>query len=353
MLKWLIRILLVLGIVVLGGLLAIRVWPMEAYVPYELSPEEQAFVDAHAVPDFAPDWRFATFESFDGTTLRWGETGNAATAKATLIYVPGFNGTIDAYAEQFGLWAREGYHVVGLDMRGQGGSAGNPHGEKLPRFIRDGEVVNARDIIGFIDHLAIEDRPVILSGSSYGGIMTTLAVLEAPGVVDAYLALVPAYLPKLPGDPAEMEAQTRRLTQLGLGDRYAPDQVSWRPFTEMPDWCPTGHPRIFHQVAIHAGDPSQRVSGFTFGMAADWLQLGREIREGARGTFKVPTTMILSPSDALVENGPPTEVCERDPMCELRVWDDVSHCITLGPDADVLRVSREADALLERLEGGA
>ena len=191
-----------------------------------------------------------------------GQTGNAATAKATLVYVPGFNGTLDAYADQVGLWAREGYHVVGLDMRGQGGSDGNLHGEKLPKFIEDGEVVNARDINGFLENLAIRNRPVLLVGSSYGGIMTTLAVMERPDLVDAYIAMVPAYQPKLPGEPDGLETQMSRMVSLGLGPRYVPDTVTWRPFTEMPDWCATGTDRIFNQVRIHADDPSQRVAGF-------------------------------------------------------------------------------------------
>ena len=345
------------GVAVLAGLvllalLALRAWPLPHYEPYALTPEEAAFVARIDVPEFAPDWRFDMFESFDGTPLRWGETGNATTAKGTLIYVPGYNGTIDAYAEQFGLWAREGWHVVGLDMRGQGGSAGNPHGEKLPAFIRSGEVVNARDIRGFVRSLGIADRPVVLVGSSYGGLMTTLAVMEEPELVDAYLALVPAYKPKFPGDREAVERQTRRMVQLGLGDRYIPDQMTWRPFASdftEPDFCPTGHARIFHQLAIQADDPSQRVSGMTFSMIADWARLGREIHEGARGSFGVPTTVVVSTNDALVDNDWSADICERDANCRYRVWDDVTHCITLGPDVDVLRVAEEANALLERL----
>jgi len=347
-LKW---VLIGLVGLIVAGLIAVRVWPMAEYIPYELTAEERAFVDTIQVPEFAPDWEWGTFESFDGTKLRWGQTGNAATAKATLIYVPGFNGTIEAYADQFGLWAREGYHVVGFDMRGQGGSEGNPHGEKLPAFIQGGEVVNARDMIGFVTSLGIEDRPVILSGSSYGGIMTTLAVLEDPKFVDGYLSIVPAYETRIPGDQLAMEKQMRRMVKLGLGDRYTPDQTTWRPFTEMPEWCPTGHERIFRQVKIHANDPEQRVQGFTFVMGADWFQLGREIEEGTRGKFGVPTTMILSPNDALVENRRSEAVCAANEMCELRVWDDVTHCVTLGPDEHVLRIAKEADALLERIGG--
>jgi len=325
---------------------------MPDYAPYELSAKEAAFVAQINVPEFAPDWHFRTFESFDGTAIRWGETGNADTAKATLVYVPGYNGTLDAYAEQFGLWARKGYHVVGMDMRGQGGSEGNPHGEKLPAFIQGGEVVNSRDIRGLVSSLGVEGRPVVLVGSSYGGLMTTLAVMDEPSLFDAYLGLVPAYYPKFPGDREAIAKQTRRMARLGLGDRYVPEQVEWRPFASdftEPEWCATGTERIFHQLAIQANDPSQRVSGMTFSMIADWAELGRDIIEGRRGGFPVPTTIVVSTNDALVENGSVAEVCERDAACDYKVWDDVTHCITLGPDRDILRVSAEVDALLERL----
>ena len=31
---------------------------METYEPYELTPEERAFVDTIVVPEFAPDWEW-------------------------------------------------------------------------------------------------------------------------------------------------------------------------------------------------------------------------------------------------------------------------------------------------------
>ena len=352
---WAVRIGLGLIAVVALIALAIRLWPLPSYAPYDLDARERAFVESISVPAFAPDWSFRTYESFDGTRLRWGETGNAATARATLIYVPGFNGTLDAYAEQFGLWARAGFHVVGLDMRGQGGSAGNLvqygiEGERLPPFVQDGEVLNVRDMTGFVRSLGIRDRPVVLVGSSYGGLMSTLAIMAEPGLVDAYLALVPAYQPKLPGKAQALERQTRLVARLGLGARYAPEQGDWRPFTTQPDWCPTGTRRIFHQVAIQANDASQRVGGVTFANISDWLRLGREVVAGARGAFDVPTAMILVTDDALVETAPARGLCAREPLCELYEWDDVTHCVTLGMDADLMRVAGVVDELLERVE---
>ena len=344
-LKWLLLgLLAAVGV----GFLLLRFMPEGPYKPHELTDAELAFVEQIEVPDFPPDWRFATYESFDGTTLRWGETGNADTAKATLVYVPGYNGTISAYADQFGMWAREGWHVVGLDMRGQGGSEGNPYGEKLPRLVRDGDVLNSRDIIGFVESLGITDRPVVLVGSSYGGFATTLAVLESPSIAEGYIALVPAYRPKMPEGTYR---QVAIATRLGFGGRYGPGQGVWKPFgTDFtpPAFCPTDHPRVFRQVRIQAEDPDQRVGGATIGLIHDWLELGDEIVSGERGQLAVPTTMILASNDALVENGPPEAFCAANALCETRVWDDTQHCVTLDRDAIVMRVLDEAEALLER-----
>ena len=344
--KW-----LVLGVLAaaLVGYLILRFMPEGPYKPHELTEAEQAFIEQIEVPDFPPDWRFATYESFDGTELRWGETGNAGTAKATLVYVPGYNGTISAYADQFGMWAREGWHVVGLDMRGQGGSEGNPYGEKLPRLQRDGDILNSRDIIGFVESLGITDRPVVLVGSSYGGFATTLAVLEDPSIADAYLSLVPAYRVK---GPESMVNQVKWATRLGFGSHYAPEQGVWKPFgTDFtpPAFCPTDNPRVFRQVRIQAEDPTQRVGGATIGLIHDWLELGEEIVSGERGSFGLPTTVILASNDALVENGPPQDFCDREPLCETKTWSDTQHCVTLDRAEIVMRVLGEADALLARL----
>ena len=345
-LKWLIFGLI--GIVVVGYL-GLRFMPEGAYQPHELTDAERVFVAQIDVPDFAPDWRWGEYESFDGIKLRWGQTGNAGTAKATLIYVPGYNGTIDAYAEQFGMWAREGWHVVGLDMRGQGGSEGNPMGEKLPRLVKDGEVLNSRDIIGFVKSLGITQRPVVLVGSSYGGFATTLAVLEDPTIADAYLSLVPAYRVK---GPESMVKQTAWATRLGFGERYAPGQGVWTPFgTDFtpPAFCPTDNPRVFRQVRIQADDPEQRVGGATIGLIHDWVVLGEEIVSGARGGLALPTTVVLAEGDALVENGPPEAFCKANAMCEMKTWTDTQHCLTLDHDPIVMRVLDEAEALLERI----
>ena len=201
---------------------AVRFWP-EDTSEYVLTPEAEAFLATIPEATMPPDWTWHTFESFDGTPIRWGETGNGSSARATLVYVPGYTNTIEGYGEQFDLWARRGFHVVGMDMRGQGGSGGEAGGDKLPRF-RDGDVVfNARDIIGLVRSLPrVGGQPLVLSGSSYGGFMTTLALLEDPDIADAYVAIAPAYSPRIEADPEDFRRATRVATRLGVGGKYGP-----------------------------------------------------------------------------------------------------------------------------------
>ena len=81
------RVLKGFGLLVLLGVLAFFFWPEKKYKPYQVSKEFQAQVDNFYLPDMPPDWQWKTFEAVDGTKLRWGETGNGAAAKATLIMV--------------------------------------------------------------------------------------------------------------------------------------------------------------------------------------------------------------------------------------------------------------------------
>ena len=345
-----------LAIVVLGllvvVLLALRLWP-ENTTPYEPGAAALAFADTITIPDMPPDWEWGELESFDGLSLRWGQTGNRDSARATLVYIPGYGGNIRAYGEQFDLWARRGLHVVAMDMRGQGGSEGNPSGDKLPRLVEDGEVLNARDIQSLLATLPRSaDRPVVLAGSSYGGLATTLAVLDDPSIADAYLALVPAYHFRSAQSRAQIAGMVRAASALGLSARYGPGQGPWKPFGldgKAPDFCPTDHPRMFTQLALHIREPEQRVGGLPIGTVGDWIALGDEIVEGERGTLALPTRMILVEGDALVENAPSRTVCDASDLCSYTTWTDATHCVTLDRDELVLRVADEVDALLERV----
>jgi len=91
------RVLKGFGLVLLLGALAFFLWPEKAYEAYQVSPEYQAQVDAFHL-------------------------GNGKAAKATLIIIPGYTATMSMYGEHVDMLARRGYHVIGIDMRGQGGS---------------------------------------------------------------------------------------------------------------------------------------------------------------------------------------------------------------------------------------
>ena len=300
-----------------------------------------------------PDWAWHRFQSFDGTDIRWGETGNGRSARATLVYVPGYTNTLDGFGEQFDLWARRGFHVVGMDLRGQGGSGGNVGGDKLPR-LRDGEVVpNARDIIGLLRSLPrVEEQPVVLVGSSYGGFMATLALLEDPDVADGFVAVAPAYTPRVEADPDTFRRATRVATALGLGEKYGPGQGPWRPFTlerGVQSWCAVDHPRMYTALGVHLRKPEQRVGGLSWGVMRDWAELSDALLAGELGELAVPTRMVFAGGDRVVENAPGRAWCAGMELCGSVTWKDATHCVLLERDELVERVADEVEGVISSL----
>ena len=87
-----------------------------------MSPSYRAQVSSFNIPDMPEDWTWGMFASEDGIKMRYGQTGNSASARATIVMLPGYTATMDMYGEQVGEIAARGYHVIGFDLRGQGGS---------------------------------------------------------------------------------------------------------------------------------------------------------------------------------------------------------------------------------------
>jgi pimeloyl-ACP methyl ester carboxylesterase len=115
---------IVMGVFVVIGCtcLAVAVWPEKAYVPYRVSPAYQARVDAVTMPSLPDAWIWESYEAKDGTQLRWGHTQGNDEAHATIVLIPGYTSTLEHFAEHISHWADQGYNVVGIDLRGQGGS---------------------------------------------------------------------------------------------------------------------------------------------------------------------------------------------------------------------------------------
>ncbi len=330
------------------------VWPEKSYAPYEVDAAYQAQVDAFDFPDMPPDWQWHRFTAKDGTSLRWGETGNRDAAKASLIWVPGYTASFDMYGEHVEMLARRGYHVIGFDLRGQGGSerARASHPEKM--WVSDFSVYS-NDLADFIQSLPPRDgRPLILSAISFGGHVATRAMGDHALPVDGLFLLAPAFRPK--SAPYTFE-EAKRLTYfaraLGKSRHYAYGQTDWRPegldFSKGSD-CSSNPKRLFLRDVLFTRHPEQRVGGATNQWGAEFFESSEYILEpGYLEKISVPITVISAENDTFVETSYNSRACsEAFPDCREVTPAGTGHCLPQESDEVVNQIFDEIDALLAR-----
>lgn len=113
----------------------------------------------------------------------------AESPESVVVLQPGFGGHARCYFLLGALLARAGHHVLAIDRPGHGRSPG-PRGDCT---ISCGLKASARTLTYAREHF---DLPVILLGSSLGGMLATFAVLEGqrPDLVVAHNFLCPGKL---------------------------------------------------------------------------------------------------------------------------------------------------------------
>jgi len=75
---------------ILLAIIGFFAWPELNYEPYKVSASYRNQVEAFNIPDMPEDWTWAFFASNDGMKMRYGQTGNAASAQATVVMIPGY-----------------------------------------------------------------------------------------------------------------------------------------------------------------------------------------------------------------------------------------------------------------------
>lgn len=341
------------------GVITIFVWPEKAYEPYSVDAAYQAQVDAFVIPDVPPDWEWKTFTAKDGTKLRWGETGNKDAAKASLIWVPGYTATLDMYGEHFDDFARRGYHVIGLDLRGQGGSERHRPEQPEKMWIKDFSVYSD-DVAEFIQSLPRrEGRPLILTGASFGGHVVTRTVGDHPQLpVDGLYLIAPAFRPQ--SAPYTFE-QAKSLMQVskwfGKSRHYVYGQKDWRPdgldYTQGSD-CSSNPTRLYLRDAVFTRKPEQRVGGITNQYGLEFFKSSEYLlADGYLEKLKRPVTIISATNDTFVVTDYNSRACQdRIPNCREVTPPNTGHCLSQESDAVLETMYDEMDALLAKINAG-
>jgi len=350
------RILKILGIGLILGAIAFYFWPEKRYMAFEVDAAYQAQVDAYHLPDMPPDWTWKRFETRDGTGLRWGETGNAGAAKATLIMVPGYTATMSMYGEHVDMLARRGYHVVGVDLRGQGGS--DRHRSNQPEKLWVDEFrVYSDDLAEFIRAMPESTRPIIPMAISFGGHVGVRMAGDYPDLIDGLYLMAPAIQPKagtMPFHEAKFLMTWAR--RLGKSKHYLSGQDNWKPFNDdlsiaNIDMCSSNPKRLPNRDVVFTRNPNERVGGITAQWGAEFFESSEYIREdGYLESIDVPLMMVSAEVDHFVVTELNQKVCaERFPNCETLDLVGAGHCLFQESDAHLSKMFDSLDVLTARV----
>ena len=328
-------------------------WPEADYQRWQPDADYLAQVAAYDVPDFPPGWRTELHTTADGTRLRWGETPNRDTAKATLVIVPGYTATIDMYGEHVGLLQERGYHVMAVDLRGQGMSerARPDKPEKL--YVKDFGVYSD-DLAGFIAENAPAEATVIPFGMSLGGHVALRMAADHPGSADALFLLAPAIEPNTGDvDPEMMYRLASFSERLGRGKRYLPGQGDWTPkgrdfSIAAPELCASEPKRLWLRDVIYTRMPQQRVGGVTASWGKGLMDSSVRLRASdAVRSLRLPVTMFRAEVEDFVENDAIEAVCGDMPNCDMIDLPGTAHCLMQEGDAVLTEMFDQLDTMVE------
>ena len=345
------------GIVGLLGaaFLAFVVWPEKAYVAHEVSPNFRAQALAFNIPALPDDWEGHKLTAADGTQIYWGQTANRDTANATYIMVPGYTASMSMQGEQVTMLRARGYHVVGMDLRGQGRSERHraEHPEKM--WVDDFSTY-ADDVRLLIEALELpNEHPVILSGSSFGGAVVTRAIGDFDLDVDALFVLAPAYRSQTaPLSIGMVKGWANIMRTLGKSNHFMVQQDVWKPLVKdltQPSSCSSYPPRLHVGAALFVRDPAQRVGGATNQFAGEIIENGEIVSEpDYTAKMTLPITMIAAENDMMIDSPHTEGICKKGfPNCKLVKIPGTGHCLTKENDRVLNTIWGEVDALLERV----
>jgi len=348
----------VMGLMLLG-IVAFFTWPENNYEPYQVKPSYRAQVEAFNIPNMPDDWQWDMFTSEDGIKMRYGQTGNSASARATVVMIPGYTATMDMYGEQAGEIAARGYHVIGFDLRGQGGSE-RPRPSQPEKLLISDFKIYSNDVALFLQGLDLpEDRPVILMGMSFGGHVAFRVGAEQPDLVDGLLLLAPALRPKAGDMSFERISTLLRIGDaLGKDKRYLPGNSDWKPASEDNllrvgiEYCASSPKRLPMRDAIFTLRPEQRVGGVTFNWGRQFYGSSNFVLQGGYPeSISKPVTMIHAEVDNFVVTEINKEVCDSRMLdCVSISIDGAGHCLTQETDPVLDRIYNALDETVERAQ---
>lgn len=261
-----------------------------------------------------------TYRASDGyaLTYRHWRPGTSG-ARSTFVLLHGIQSHGGWYLHSCGRLAAAGHEVYLLDRRGSGlNTLDRGHAAHEDRLIHD--------VTQWLEHVrkhAAGQRPVILSGLSWGGKLALAVALRRSELVDGMALLYPGLVARIRPSPLQRLALQ---FALACGWRKARIRIPLNDpelFTDEPQW----------QAFIHRDELALRRVSTAF-LAAN-LRLTAEIQRRAR-PLEVPQLMLLSGRDRIIDNERTRELFRRlDGGCgRLIEYAEACHTLEFEPNPD-------------------
>lgn len=327
---------LVLGILIL----CVALWAfaygrlaLEEHAYYQPTETELANAQRYLEGKLHPSptgWQWGEFITDAKIMLRSGRA-NADVPKGTIIFVPGFTGTLEMSMDVIAGLHSAGFNVAGIEYRGQGGSY-RPLAHPEKGYVESYELL-ANEVAQFANANRDEGLPLFFYSISKGAHITMrMAAAELVPNVDAYALIVPMIkINPAPFDYDQVATMASVLSALGLDDMYAPGQSQWpaQPlvFGE-GNGCNANPDTAQQQSALFALNPNLRTRGTTIRWINQTVNSSTKLLDAQfMGKVTQPVKVFTAGVDNLVSTEAIQQFCSQLANCSETHFENARHCI--------------------------
>ncbi|MEO1656289.1 MAG: alpha/beta fold hydrolase [Pseudomonadota bacterium] len=333
--------------------------PYEPPASRAVTPEEiveaKAYLEANYTP--LPDgWEFSWITFDDEKSLRVGHA-TPESAKATVLFVPGYTSSPELASDFMAHWFDLGYEVASVDMPGQGGS--ERRDDDYQKTYTGDFHLYGRALGAAFDHIRetrLSDGPLIVAGDSFGGhvLLRAAADGELDGA-DALFPLVPGLSANLGWVPEWLALSAIKSGAKKNGPTaYMDGEGPWDPDSWGPDayeFCGRGRvDRVLKNQSLFTIQPELRVGGVSNEYAIGFTESGNElISNKVLASLDIPVSMVTAGHERVVTTKDAHKLCNRNMgTCELVHLREADHCLYISPQSIQDQVHEALEALYQR-----